>query len=341
MTAASGATLLSRSYGNDLVGTITSLNDTTPTSLFRVQRLIYDHCDRLMSWSGSSLSETATATATRTPTATPVPPPPTLTEHYAYTRLGNLITKAGASFHYPAAGQPRPHAPLSGGGRSFQYDANGNRVSDGVRTFAWNGWNQLVSVTRDGVHETSTYDATGARVTRTTNGAVVVTVGDRWERTVGGATTHIYRFGADVIGVRRSDQGTWYLHSDQLGSVSAVTRSDGELSGVQHDDPWGAVRSGGIGQTAFNDTGQRLDASGLVYYHARYDDPNIGRFRSADTSIPGSPPFTVWPSAAPAQGMWRSAGSGPATPQDLNRAADALNTPRTSTDPGGHWAETF
>ncbi len=35
--------------------------------------------------------------------------------------------------------------------------------------------------------------------------------------------------------------------------------------------------------------------------------------------------------------MWRSAGSGPVNPQDLNRSAYALNNPLTYTDPTGHW----
>jgi len=95
------------------------------------------------------------------------------------------------------------------------------------------------------VTETYAYDAAGARVTRTTNGATVVTVADLWERTVGGATTHFYRFGADIIGVRRSDQGTLYLFSDHLGSVSAATTASGALVGMQHYDPWGRVRTGG------------------------------------------------------------------------------------------------
>lgn len=73
-----------------------------------------------------------------------------------------------------------------------------------------------------------------------------------------------------------------------------------------------------------------------MYYYARYNDPAIGRFRSADTIIPGSPPLTVWPSDATAQGMWRSAGSGLVNPQDLNRYAYALNNPLTYTDPTGH-----
>ncbi|ABY36877.1 hypothetical protein Caur_3697 [Chloroflexus aurantiacus J-10-fl] len=73
-----------------------------------------------------------------------------------------------------------------------------------------------------------------------------------------------------------------------------------------------------------------------MYYNASNDDPDIGRFLSADTIIPASPPLTVWPSDATAQGMWRSAGSGPVNPQDLNRYAYALNNPLPATDPTGH-----
>jgi RHS repeat-associated protein len=47
------------------------------------------------------------------------------------------------------------------------------------------------------------------------------------------------------------------------------------------------VRSGGISQTSLNYTGQRLDGTGLVYYHARSYDPVLGRFISADTIVPG------------------------------------------------------
>jgi hypothetical protein len=33
---------------------------------------------------------------------------------------------------------------------------------------------------------------------------------------------------------------------------------------TQAFDPWGKVRAGGMTQTSFNDTGQRLDGTGLV-----------------------------------------------------------------------------
>ena len=58
----------------------------------------------------------------------------------------------------------------------------------------------------------------------------------------------------------------------------------------QEYDPWGKVRTGGIGigHTTLNYTGQRLDGTGLLYYHARYYDPNLARFISPDSIVPGA-----------------------------------------------------
>jgi RHS repeat-associated protein len=60
-------------------------------------------------------------------------------------------------------------------------------------------------------------------------------------------------------------------------------------------------------------TGQRLDATGLYYYGARYYDATIGRFISADSKIPD-----------------------PANPQSFNRYAYCINNPLKYTDPTGH-----
>jgi RHS repeat-associated protein len=59
-------------------------------------------------------------------------------------------------------------------------------------------------------------------------------------------------------------------------------------------------------------TGQRLDTTGLYYYNARYYDPEIGRFISADTIV-----------------------ANPANPQYFNRYSYVLNNPLKYTDPSG------
>lgn len=107
-----------------------------------------------------------TATRTPPPTATLVSVAPSaLSETYACDLLRNLRVKAGVAYDHPAAGQPRPHAPIRAGGQAYAYDANGNLMSGGGRTYAWNGWNQLASVSQSGVSETYANDAEGERVT--------------------------------------------------------------------------------------------------------------------------------------------------------------------------------
>ena len=54
--------------------------------------------------------------------------------------------------------------------------------------------------------------------------------------------------------------------------------------------PWGELRSGGgdITQTTRDFTGQAKDGTGLLFYGARYYDPQRGQFTSADSIVPGS-----------------------------------------------------
>jgi RHS repeat-associated protein len=41
-----------------------------------------------------------------------------------------------------------------------------------------------------------------------------------------------------------------------------------------------------VPQTKVNYTGQKLDGTGLLYYHARYYDPTLARFVSPDSIVP-------------------------------------------------------
>ena len=61
-----------------------------------------------------------------------------------------------------------------------------------------------------------------------------------------------------------------------------------QRQGVQYVDAWGKKLSGSVSQTKRSYTGQYLDDSGLLFYNARYYDPGIGRFVSADSIVPGN-----------------------------------------------------
>lgn len=163
-----------------------------------------------------------------------------------------------------------------------------------------------------------------------------------------------------AVGVGRVDRR---LHCG--GSISVNTTTGGALGNQQEFDPWDKVRSGGISQTSRNYTGQILDDTGLLFYNARYYDPGIGRFVSADTIVPGNAsgsmdgiavkPLTVdfheggFLSKVNGESkfaFWfqldeedrQGAGSpwGPANAQALNRYSYVLNNPQKYTDPSGH-----
>jgi RHS repeat-associated protein len=80
--------------------------------------------------------------------------------------------------------------------------------------------------------------------------------------------------------------GTDVGYGDGLGSVSEALSSSGTVTAAQLYGPYGGTRySSGTMPTAKGFSGQRADAStsGLDYYGARYYDPLLGQFASADT----------------------------------------------------------
>lgn len=107
-----------------------------------------------------------------------------------------------------------------------------------------------------------------------------------------------------------------YYHQDGINSVVATSTQGGAIAGAQLFDAWGNMvqSSGSIAQYGY--TGREPDASGLIYYRARYYDPTIGRFISRDPA-----------------GM----------PDGVNQYAYANNNPVNFTDPSGlvRWGDAF
>src|SRR5262249_19853002 len=80
------------------------------------------------------------------------------------------------------------------------------------------------------------------------------------------------------------------LASDGLGSVSVALSSAGSTTAQQLYYPYGEVRyTSGSLPTARGYTGQYQDttSSGLDYYGARYYDPYLSQFTSADSVFDG------------------------------------------------------
>jgi RHS repeat-associated protein len=128
------------------------------------------------------------------------------------------------------------------------------------------------------------------------------------------AVTKYYMFGGQRVAMRQGDV-VYYLHSDHLGSSSLTTDQSGAPVAETRYLPYGEERWTNEAQpTDFTFTGQRAERGfGLMDYNARYYDPGLGRFVSADTVVP-------------------EAGN----PQALNRYAYALGNPLRHPDPSGH-----
>jgi RHS repeat-associated protein len=132
------------------------------------------------------------------------------------------------------------------------------------------------------------------------------------EVTPSGSLSKHYAAGGMALGLNTAHDasGISYLASDGLGSVSEALSPGGSATGTVLYSPYGGVRyTSGTMPTSRGFTGQYSDAAstGLDYYGARYYDPSLGQFTSADTVSDG-----------------------------INRYGYVQGNPETYTDPTGH-----
>ncbi len=151
------------------------------------------------------------------------------------------------------------------------------------------------------------YDAGGNRILRrsASNGSTTMTVYafGLEEHLYSGSGVHqsdtyYYSLGGMLVGESTSS-GTNMFLTDALGSVIetiSATANSASVQGNQVYSPYGSSRyqQGSMG-TMKGFTGQYNDSvSGLDYYGARYYDPLVGRFFSADAldgTIAGTDPY--------------------------------------------------
>jgi RHS repeat-associated protein len=127
------------------------------------------------------------------------------------------------------------------------------------------------------------YDGEHERVIQNT-GPVTYYLGGYTEVTVNGSsTTTTNYYGAGVSTAVAVNGTITYLVADGIGSASESLSSSGSVQGAQLFAPYGSVRyTTGSMSTTKGFTGQLSDPSGLSYFHARYYDPVVGQFTSAD-----------------------------------------------------------
>ncbi len=257
-TVKGATTLQNLVYTRSLVGQVSQV-----TSPFAGEGWSYgyDALDRLTA--ATSLSSTAHS------------------QSFLYDAVGNLtLNSRVGTYAYPAPGTPRPHAVTTAGANSYQYDANGNLTSGGGRTIGYDVENRPVTI--NGAQYR--YDGEGGRVKVVASGVTTIHLGDGYEVAAGVVTKHVVLGG--VLIAKKTGATVTALHTDHLGSVQAMTVAGTLVQRITYR-PYGErlATTSTVGQPR-GFTGQEQDATGLLYLHARYYDPMLGRFLSPDPTIP-------------------------------------------------------
>ncbi len=245
---------------------------------------------------------------------------------YGYLESGNITIRPNHEYDLYAylRGELDPEDSHGGGWiiRAYYYDSSGTYIS--YQNAASGGAGSLNTTWRkEGGTVTAPANAASARIRLYNyyNSGWVAWDDVRLLDVTEAETKYYYAAGQRVA--MRVDNGitdvVYYLHGDHLGSTSLSTNSSGqEVTGSRTlyypygEERWSA--SGGTLTTDYAFTGQRKERGiGLYDYNARFYDPYLNRFISADTIIPD-----------------------PADPQSFNRYSYVLGNPIRYTDPSGH-----
>ena len=225
----------------------------------------------------------------------------TVIESYAYDPFSNRRSKTNASgtvaYVYDDAQQLKEIRQDTTTGAvlaSFSYDDNGNMLQkvEGATTLTlvYDALDRLEQADKTGLDtETYRYDHQGRRINKTVGSATTqyVYAGSNIRAEYGSDWTtataqYTHGPGTDAPLLRTAGGEVRYYHGDGLGSIVAVSNAAGNNRGTARYDAFGNVteNTGTIPQYGY--TGREPDATGLIYYRARYYDPTIGRFTQRD-----------------------------------------------------------
>ncbi len=204
----------------------------------------------------------------------------TSTESYTYDAVGNrTASHLSASYSY------QPFNKLtSTGSAAYTYDNNGNLISKTGSSGA------LKQVTLPpGLTVNYTYDGLGRRIQRTTTAGAneryvydsrdaLVDLNADWSV----ATTYLNGPGIDNhLRQISATTGVSYFLNDHMGSTATLTDASGNPVEQESYDSFG--NSAGSARTRYGYTGRERDSdTGMLYYRARFYDPQVGRFISED-----------------------------------------------------------
>lgn len=231
-------------------------------------------------------------------------------ESQTYDELSNLVTKGDAKYTYQdpddeGGDQMRLAEFNDGTEHEYTYDDNGNpiEVTDRFSELNYDNLNLLRSIEHTQIDE-YVYNSADLRVKKTedTGGTPKTTytlfdgINPLMQETYQGATRVQTTFNIIVNGqilaqykrVYPSTDSVVYFYMDYLGSRRVVIdASSGTATNRYRYSAWG-VATQDFGSDDYRSfTGKQYDATGLIYFNARYYDPVTGRFLTEDPARKG------------------------------------------------------
>ena len=215
-----------------------------------------------------------------------------------------LILKDSIDFKYQG------HQVISGtkeGQRVFSadYKMMGNmsiKILNGdTTTFQYNSQNRLASATKGGNTNQFVYNHLGQRVLKINgDGSKVLYVNTYYEESTNSAkksftTKYIVGPNGKMAAITEksaqsaSSNNSLFFHQNHLASTVLVTDNSGTVKNRPVYLPYGSIFTlNGTSDFRPKYTGKELDDDlGIYYYDARYYDPSIGRFITADNNMGG------------------------------------------------------
>jgi RHS repeat-associated protein len=197
-------------------------------------------------------------------------------DNYQYNELNQLIEDDSCMYNYNADGNMTEKVSKSTGDTTH---------------FIWDIENRLIEVRKPGTIARYIYDALGRRMSKEVNGVKKQFRydGQNLILEMGGTDTIManYTFGLGIDNplMMNRTANNYYYTKDGLGSVTALTDSTGNVVHEYKYSVYGEIveETGNSVENPFTYTSREIDReTGLMYYRARYYDPELGRFLSED-----------------------------------------------------------
>jgi len=166
---------------------------------------------------------------------------------------------------------------------AYTYDANGNTLSAGSKSYTYNVWEQQTGYTDGTTMASYAYNPSGLRSAKTVGGATKYFVYNGmnivYEYNAGGTEATVYYYGLNRT---HNSDGEIYVYNAH-GDVVQLVKNNAVVVSYTYDAFGNITSTVGASDNAFLYCGEYFDAEAQNYYlRARYYNPAIGRFIQQD-----------------------------------------------------------